>query len=172
MSSFRLYPYPPQSREPQEGNTATEGRIHLLESSLMVGPVQLSQSHWSTGWHGKWGDHTCATLCIWCPAWTKWCFLVLLKTLFVKYFKKSISLWGYKDSDCLIPLLKDSKPRELELWFQSKSYNYQARAPSTLSNYHFLQDWIKRGYKFQMKIYIWEHVLFIAWKVKHKTLLT
>lgn len=121
MSSFRLYRHPPQCREPQEGNTATEGRTLLLESSLMVGPVQLSQSHWSTGWHGKWGDHTYATLCMWCPAWTKWCFLVLLKALFVKYFKKSIPLWGYKDSDCLIPLLKDSKPREVELWFQSKS---------------------------------------------------
>lgn len=100
MSTLRLCPHPPQCIAAQERKAAAEGKILLLEPSLMVGPLLLSQSDYFTGWPKNWEDIHVPTLCLWCPAWKKWCFLVLLKTLFVKYFLKSISVWGNKGSVC------------------------------------------------------------------------
>lgn len=117
---------------------AAEGKILFLEPGFMVGSVLLSRLHCSTGWHKSWGDIHVPTPPprLWRTAWTKWCFLVLLKTLFVKYVEKSIPVWGNQDSHCLNSLFKDSIPREVELWFQSRYSNSQDLATS--SNYHFL----------------------------------
>lgn len=58
----------------------------LWQSSIMVGLLLLTQSQWPTGWHRKWEEHACTNSLCSVSAWTKWSFLLLLKTLFVNFF--------------------------------------------------------------------------------------
>lgn len=49
--------------------------------------------------------------------------------------------------------------REVELWFQSRSYNYQAKALSTLSNYHFFSGLNQKRIKIYNEKYMRKYII-------------
>lgn len=92
VSTLGWCPHPPQCKAPQEGNAAMDGKILLVEPRLLVESVVFSQTHCSTGCHVMWrerGHILKEVFCLWWLAWSVWCFLMLVITLFMKYFKKN-----------------------------------------------------------------------------------